>query len=287
MKTVSYVTRRNVLSRGAMGAVGGLFFARSRWADATDLPLVRRITLTHPELPAAFSGLRIAQISDVHAGVFMPPQRLARVRELVEDAAPDLLAFTGDQLDRREVDAEMFVHGFAGIHAPLGAYGILGNHDHHAGRDLAVAALEAVGITPLVNTAATIERGGSRLRVVGVDDLNAWPPHGPSFRVVGEDEGLFRLLLCHQPSGFRAARNAGAHVMLAGHTHGGQITFPSRAVNVARLQTAYIAGPYLRGEHLLYVSRGIGVGAVPLRFGAPPELDLITLERGPLGWDAG
>jgi predicted MPP superfamily phosphohydrolase len=282
MKTVTYLTRRNILKKGAMAFVGGGILARSGWVEATDLPMVRRVTLTHPALPRTFDGLRIVQVADVHAGIFMPPERLTRVRSLVEALSPDLVVFTGDQLDRRQVDADFFVHGFAGIDAPLGAFGILGNHDHLAGPRLALAALEAVGVTPLVNQSATLERDGSRILLVGVDDLDAAPGWGPDFAAAHQGDAEFRLLLCHQPNGWRAGRAAGANVTLAGHTHGGQIAVPSRGLNVARLSTSYIAGPYEKGGQLLYVSRGIGVGAVPLRFGVPPEVDLVTLRRGPL-----
>jgi predicted MPP superfamily phosphohydrolase len=282
MKTVTYVTRRNLLKKGAMAFVAGGVFTRSGWVEATELPMMRRVTLTHPLLPPAFDGMRVVQVADVHAGMFMPPERLARVRSLVENLAPDLVVFTGDQLDRRQVDADFFVHGFAGIQAPLGVFGVLGNHDHLAGPQLALAAMEAVGITPLVNESATLARGSSRILIAGVDDLDAVPGWGPDFTAAHRGEADFRLLLCHQPNGWRAARAAGANVTLAGHTHGGQIAVPSRGLNLARLSTPYVAGPYERDGQLLYVSRGIGVGAVPLRFGVPPEVDLLILRRGPL-----
>ena len=281
MKTITYLTRRSMLKKGAMAVASGGLLARSGWLEATELPMVRRVTLAHPLLPREFDGLRIAQVSDVHAGVFMPPERLGRVRSIVQGLAPDLVVFTGDQLDRREVDADLFVQGFAGVDAPFGVYGILGNHDHLVGPRLALAAMEAVGITPLVNDSATLQRNGAKLLLVGVDDLDAIPGWGPDFKAVGGRDGLLRLVLCHQPGGWRAARGAGADVTLAGHTHGGQIALPSQGVNLARLSTPYVAGPYQRGDQLLYVSRGIGVGAIPLRFGVPPEVDLITLRRGP------
>jgi hypothetical protein len=282
MRAITYLTRRNLIHKGAFALVGGAILGRSGWIEGSELPLLRHVSLFHPALPKAFDGLRVAQVADVHAGVFMPLERLARVRDLVESLRPELIVFTGDQLDRREVDAEIFVHGFAGISAPLGVFGVLGNHDHIAGGELSVRALEAVGATPLVNGTATIERRRNRLLVAGVDDLDAPPGGGPDYSVISSTQADFRLLLCHQPNGWAAGRLAGAEVTLSGHTHGGQIAFPSRGVNVARLGTPYIAGPYRRGEALLYVSRGVGVGVVPLRFGSPPEVDLITLHRGPL-----
>jgi len=281
MRAITYLTRRGMLKKGAMAFVGGSVIARSGWLEATELPMVRRVVIRHPLLPAAFDGFRVAQVSDVHAGVFMPPERLERVRSIVERLAADVVVFTGDQLDRRHVDAELFAQGFAGIDAPFGVFGILGNHDHWAGPRLALTAMEAAGITPLVNETASLQRCGARISIAGVDDLDAIPGWGPDFSVVERSRGTFRLLLCHQPGGWRAARAAGADVTLAGHTHGGQIALPTRGLNVARLSTPYVAGPYQRGEQILYVSRGIGVGGVPFRFGVPPEVDLVTLRRGP------
>jgi predicted MPP superfamily phosphohydrolase len=208
----------------------------------------------------------------------MQVDRMRRIRRLISALPVDMIVFTGDQIDRRPVDAGLFTDGFRGLSAPLGVYGILGNHDHHLDVTLAESALTSAGVTPLVNRSVTLRRGGSRIALVGVDDL--WSPQGPDFSLLREHPGEFRICLCHQPQGWRAARAAGAHVMLAGHTHGGQIAFPTRNLNVARLTTRYIAGPYTRDGATLYVSRGIGVGAVPLRVGSPPELDVITLRCG-------
>jgi predicted MPP superfamily phosphohydrolase len=280
MRTVNYLTRRGMLRQGTLGVLGGVLLARSGWVEATELPLVRRVTLFHPALPAAFDGLRLVQIADVHAGVFMPPDRLARVRDLARRLEPELVVFTGDQLDRREVDAEIFVHGFAGLDAPLGVYGILGNHDHLAGGALATAALEAIGAQPLVNRGVVLERSGARLLLAGVDDYGTDDLAGPDFGVLARHDADFRVLLCHRPHGWNAAVAAGAEVTLAGHTHGGQITIPTTDVNLARMTTRFVAGAYRRDGQLLYVSRGIGVGKVPVRIGAPPEVDLVTLRCG-------
>jgi len=265
-----------------MALVGGVVLPRARWDAWRGLPVVRRVTLTHPDLPEAFDGLRVVQVSDVHAGTFMPPERLFRVRRTVERLNPDLIVFTGDQLDRRDVDAEIFVHGFAGIQAPLGAFGILGNHDHLAGAELSVAALEAVGVVPLVNDAALVSRGGQDLAVVGLDDPEAVDGSGPDFSAIARIAAGFRLVLAHQPQLWHAAADAGAEVTLSGHTHGGQIVLRRGRLSVARLGTPYVTGPYSRNGRLLYVSRGVGVGAVPIRYGVSAEIDSITLRRGPV-----
>jgi len=282
MRAVSYLTRRSANSRGALAFMGGSLLSRARWSELAEFPLVRWVTLHHPDLPRGIDGLRLVQVSDVHAGNFMPTARLEQVRDAVTALRPDVIAFTGDQLDRRDVDSELFVHGFAGIWAPLGTFGVLGNHDHVAGPELAIAALEAAGITPLVNQAALVERGGDRLLLAGVDDLDASPGWGADFSVLQTREVPFKMLLCHQPNGWLQGRLAGAQITLSGHTHGGQIAFPTRGLNIARLGTRFVAGAYAADERLLFVSRGVGVGAIPVRYGAPPEIDVITLRRGPV-----
>ncbi len=283
MRTVSYLTESNFPPRLRHGRFPGRILrnVRSRWHSESELPLVRIVTLRHPALPIEFEGLRLVQVSDVHAGTYMPPSRLARVRELVDALAPDMVVFTGDQLDRRDVDADIFVHGFAGLDAPLGVYGVLGNHDHMAGAQLAIEALTAVGITPLVNRAALLERGQARLLVAGVDDVDAPPGWGPQFGVLHTTPADLRLLLCHQPNGWPRGIEQGAEITLSGHTHGGQITHPGGRLNLARLATPFVVGPYVRDEAILFVSRGVGVsGILPVRYGSPPEIDLITLRRG-------
>jgi len=246
------------------------------FASAQSVPALRRTTLRLDRLPPEMDGLTILQISDVHAGPYMPVERMKRIRRMVSALPVDLIVFTGDQIDRRPIDAGIFVQGFRGLSAPMGVYGILGNHDHHVDLTLAESALVAAGITPLVNRSVTLRRGGARVALVGVDDL--WSPHdGPDFALLRRHPGDFRICLCHQPQGWRDARAAGAHLTISGHTHGGQIALPTRHLNVARLTTRYIAGPYRRRDAMLYVSRGIGVGAVPIRLGSPPELDVITL----------
>jgi hypothetical protein len=260
------LTRRKFIKSASLTAASSLGFAGYGFASALDLPGVRRINLELPALPAVWDGLRILQISDVHAGPYMGAERMARLREMAMRLEPDLVVFTGDQMDRRPSDAELFVRGFRGIEAPLGAWGILGNHDHFIDPERSQWALEAAGIQPLVNRGVALDREGSTLALVGVDDLQARGGRYPDFSVLSAYPTSFRICLCHQPQGWHQALAAGAHLTLTG-----------RNLNVARFSTRYIAGPYRRDEGFLYVSRGVGVGALPVRVGAPPEIDLLTL----------
>jgi len=240
------------------------------------LPTVRHINMQLPQLPNAWDGLTILQISDVHAGPFAPVERLRLIRRMAEGLNPELIVFTGDQLDRRPDDARIFAEGFEGINAPLGVWGILGNHDHSTSAELALESMLSAGIQPLVNRSVIFERDGTALSLTGVDDISS-PDGGPDFSLLRQLDHSFRICLCHQPAAWPEAAAAGAHLTLAGHTHGGQIALTTRNLNAARFGTRYIAGPYRRENAFLYVSRGTGVGAVPLRFGAPPEIDLLTL----------
>jgi predicted MPP superfamily phosphohydrolase len=206
-------------------------------------------------------------------------ERMARLRDLAVSLEPDLIVFTGDQMDRRPSDADLFARGFAGITAPMGVFGILGNHDHFFDPAISERALKAAGIEPLINNGVVFERDGASLAVVGVEDLHARDGRAPDFSILTKYPTSFRICLCHQPNGWHRAAAAGAHLTLSGHTHGGQIALTGRHLNVARINTRYIAGPYRREDAHLYVSRGVGVGAVPVRVGSPPEVDLLTLRK--------
>jgi predicted MPP superfamily phosphohydrolase len=273
------LNRRNFIKGASFSAVGSLGFTKAGYSNTQGLPGLRRMVFDFSDLPEPWDGLTILQISDVHAGPYMTPERMHRVRDLANSLPADLIVFTGDQIDRRRMDSDLFVEGFRGISAPLGVYGVLGNHDYRVSPRRAVATLEEAGITPLVNQTAVIERGGEGLAIAGVDDFASPSLEGPDFTILRNHPDVFRLMLCHQPQGWDIARNEGAQLTLAGHTHGGQIALPTRNFNPARVYTRYIAGPYATAHSLLYVSRGIGVGAVPLRVGSPPEMDLITLRR--------
>jgi len=273
------LTRRRFLELGSLGLAASLGGAEMGFAEAQGLPAIRRIQLAFPELPPAWDGTTILQVSDVHAGPYMPASRMRAIHGLIARIPADLILFTGDQMDRRPSDADRFVEGFSGIEAPLGVYGIMGNHDHYIDPGVSLKAMERAGIRPLVNEAVVLERMGQRLVLAGVEDISVREGRASDFSVVARYPGAFRICLCHQPRAWSRALHAGAHLTLAGHTHGGQIAFPSRNVNVARFQTRYIAGPYRRDDQWLYVSRGIGVGAVPVRVGSPPEIDVITLQR--------
>lgn len=234
----------------------------------------REESLAAPGLPASLDGLRIAQLSDLHAGAFLGRGDLARVCDDVQGLRPDLVAITGDFITHGAADLDLVLGDLARLKPRLGAFAIFGNHDYRGRRDAELAlALSGVGIRVLRNACARVEVGDATLCVVGVEDLEE-SKHvdlGAARANVGPED--FELVLCHHPSVAAHVARERCVAVLSGHTHGGQIDLPL-------LRRAGPAHPGLRvelGPTTLIVSRGLGAIGVPLRFGAPAEVVLVTL----------
>ena len=135
----------------------------------------------------------------------------------------------------------------------------------------------AMTVRVLVNEHVVLRRSEQSIYLAGVDDASYTRKDDPGKAMAGIPQGAAVILLSHAPDVILKPESARADLILAGHTHGGQIALTGRNLNVARFSTRYVAGPYRREEAFLYVSRGVGVGAVPVRVGAPPEIDLLTL----------
>lgn len=282
---------RRAFLRRVAGAGFGAAAAGGAWgaSRAYGEPGVTRLTLAFGDLPAAFDGLRIVQLTDLHVGPLVGPRMVAAWRRLCLREAPDLLLLTGDVVDSQPQEAQPFLEAFQDVPAPLGRYAILGNHDYFSDPAPIWAGLEATGWRCLENAHALIPRGEEALALLGLQDPQAangrfrgvrFGP-GPSWSAAarGLPEHAWRLALSHRPEDWDLARLAGARLTLSGHTHGGQINLIP-GLSSARLLGPYTGGLYRQGRDLLYVSRGLGVVALPLRIGADPELVVITLRRG-------
>ncbi len=227
-------------------------------------------------LPAAFDGLRIVQLSDLHVGRFFPP---ARLHELVARAAalrPDLLVITGDIVDDSARFAPAAAAALAAHPPPLGVHGCLGNHDHWAGGEPVRAALQAGGVNVLGNRGVALTRGDATLWLCGVDDL--WFHADVSAALRDRPVGACTILLAHQPAVAREACEHDVQLVLSGHTHGGQLAVPWLPQwSLARLISPWVQGLYTLGETTLFVSRGAGVIRPLVRLGAPPEIATLVL----------
>lgn len=248
---------------------------------------VNRVALPVRGLPAALAGVRIAHLSDFHCGPHIPVGYLEGVIERTAAENPDLIALTGDFIDRGPQHVAAAARLFRDLKAPLGVFGVLGNHDfavhtprgarRHLGLDRVITdALGAEGVTVLRNRSVRVERGGAGLLVAGVDDL--WSGEADANAALGGNcEDIPRVLLAHNPQTAEQLGGLRADVILSGHTHGGQIDWPGLGrLLLHRHARRWAAGLYNVGGRHLYVNTGVGFGW-RFRFGVRPELALLTL----------
>ncbi len=251
-----------------------------------------RLTLRLPRLPAAFDGCTILQISDLHMSQMGRREKI--VRSLIQEVGPvDMVAVTGDLVHTQRGIAP-FLELAQSFQARDGAYAIFGNSEHKNGvRPYAFAqTLAGNSIRPLLNSHVLLTRGDAQIAVAGVDDpVNDLDRLRDALR--GIPEGMCTLLLMHSPDGVAEAVVYGVDLVLSGHTHGGQVRFPlvgapyTHSYFGRRMSSGLYAGRGLRrvvgirpGRTQLYVSRGIGISGLALRFLTRPEVTVITLRRG-------
>ena len=261
--------------------------------------VVRRFTATIPSLPEAFDGTRIVQLSDLHVGPHTPRGKLARIAAATRDAAPDVVALTGDLVDDYARDVEPFEAGLGRFTAPLGVFAIAGNHDVYAGWSEVRRGLERQGITVLVNDAVALERGGERIALIGTGDPAGWQWHrdGGASAAPDVDGAVARghattgrsgviLALAHNPALWPALARAGVALTLSGHTHWGQLALPRARWSLASPFLEHAMGEYVDRDRVLYVHPGTNYWGLPFRLGTPSEVAVITLRRGAAGFAA-
>lgn len=281
--------RRAFLRKASLGTVGVLALAGGSGAmEAFGDPDINRLELHFPDLPKGFEGLRLVHLSDLHAGPMVGMPTLQKWRKLAERERPDLLIITGDFVDSLPQEVLAFEQAFAQFSAPMGRFAILGNHDYFTDPAPIWECLKRMDFHCLENEHRVLERGGAELVIFGLQDPMARDGRfrgihfgkGPMPQDVALQmpKGLWRLCLCHRPSNWDLAQEAGARLTLSGHTHGGQIN-PIPGLSSARMLGPYIAGLYREGANLLYVNRGLGVVGLPMRVAAAPEITVITLRH--------
>ena len=290
-----YSLRTATLAAGALPLAGALYgFAIERFDFK-----VYRVDVPIPGLPYGLDGLRILQLSDVHASNYMP---ISQVRRIVDKAGKlnfDIIMITGDLLTGHGDPLAACVAELSRLRAPLGTWGCNGNHEIYTHTQEEAARLfRQHGMTMLRQENTQLEWRGAKFNLMGVDyQRQRWFSEENSAMLEGV-EGLVRpdmpnVLLSHNPNAFARASELGIDLMLAGHTHGGQVEVEilDHRISPARFITRYIAGLYRRpmsGEAAsmfgnryasVYVSRGLGTIGTPMRLGVPPEIALLTLRR--------
>jgi len=229
-------------------------------------------------LPSAFSGFRIAQLTDIHFGVFLPEGLLRQAVQMVNELEPDIVALTGDFVTYSRAYIDPVAEILASIESKKGIYAVLGNHDFRVGADEVADALKSRGIEVLRNRHVKIRRHGEPLYVAGIDDWYYRPDLGRALR--GIPRNAPAVLLSHNPAIIRAAARANVPLVLSGHTHGGQVNLPLIGNIWGRSpeQLKYKVGWARLGPTQIYVSRGIGTIVLPVRFRCPAEIPHLTLE---------
>jgi len=226
---------------------------------------------------AGLDGLRIAFVTDVHAGSFLGEADLRAILERVQTAGPDLVLLGGDLINTRERELLLWKGPLEALRPRLGMFAVPGNHDHFWGRGIGswITFLESCGVRVLLNRGLRIEHGGSSLWLCGVDDLTEGTPDLAA-ALHGRRTGETTVLLSHHPDFFYEAAAVDVDLTLAGHTHGGQIRLAGWAP-IHHSRFGYERGWFRENDCRLYVSRGVGVTVLPIRFDAPPEIPIVTM----------
>jgi predicted MPP superfamily phosphohydrolase len=250
------------------------------FVNARRVARVVTVDVPIPGLPADLHGYSIAQISDIHVGPTIKRPYLNAIVNRVNALKPDAIAVTGDLVDGSVHRLALHTEPLARLSARDGAFFVTGNHEYYSGAEEWIAEVRRLGLTVLLNEHVVRERGEAALMIAGVADYTAHlfhPSHrsDPHAAAAGApDHVQVRILLAHQPRSAHAAAQAGFHLQLSGHTHGGQF-FPWNLF--VPLQQPFVAGLNRVNDLWVYTSRGTGYWGPPKRFGAPSEITLVRL----------
>ena len=261
---------------------------------------VKRLTLKFPNLPPAFDGFKVLQISDLHTGSFASTEPLRRAVALINAQQADLILMTGDLVNNIATEVEPHIPALAEIKSKLPIFSSLGNHDYgdyvpwpspaakRANLERLMHNHAKIGWTLLNDTAHTIERGGDKIAILGVQNWSThlnFPKHGnlPQAHAASGD-APFKILLSHDPSHWegQVLNYPDIDLTLSGHTHGMQFGLNLPFLKWSPVQYVYKqwAGLYEQGRQRLYVNTGLGYLGYPGRVGFLPEITVFELRRG-------
>jgi uncharacterized protein len=260
---------------------------------------LHRQTIFFEDLPQAFDGFTIAQVSDAHVGSFSNPDAVQRGIEMVKETGADMFVFTGDMVNNKANELEPWTGHFGQIKAPYGQFSILGNHDYgdyvnwpspeakKQNMNHLVGLQKSMGYDMLLNENRTIEKDGQQIVLIGVENWG----HGfvstgdLDLALRGVDKNAFKILLSHDPSHWEQKvkdHPAHIHLTLSGHTHGMQMGIETPLFKFSPVQFRYKnwAGLAKDNGRYLYVNRGFGFIGYSGRVGIWPEVTLIELRKG-------
>lgn len=260
------------LGAGVAACAGGpayCFLVEPAW-----LALERVVVALRGLLPS-LEGFRIALLADLHRGPQVGQEQVARAVDLAQRQGADMVLLAGDFVSQSASYAPSCAEELARLQAPAGVYACLGNHDYWTDSEAVTRALQRVGVRVLCNEAVPVAGG---LWVAAVDDV--WEGHADlPAALEGVAAGATVVLLAHEPDfADEVASHGRVALQLSGHSHGGQVRLPLLGPPVLPyLARRYPAGLYRVGDMQLYVTRGVGLVAPPVRLNCRPEVTLLTL----------
>ena len=296
----SAIPRSEFIAKLALG-LGAIPFLGLLWGmvkGATDYQ-VRRITLKFPNLPPAFEGFKVLQISDLHTGSFNSTEPLERAVAMINRQGADLILMTGDLVNNRATEVEPHIPTLAGIKSELPIFSSLGNHDYgdyvqwespaqkRENLERLIQNHAKIGWTLLNDTSHTITRGTDKIAVLGVQNWSShanFPKHGNLPQAhAASGNAPFKILLSHDPSHWEAQvlHYPDIDLTLSGHTHGMQfgVNLPFMKWSPVSYVYKQWAGLYEQGRQKLYVNVGLGFLGYPGRVGFLPEITVFELRR--------
>lgn len=281
------LTRRKFLAAAGAAAIGAIATERYVVREPNHPELVQ-VEMRLPRLPAAFDGFRIVQLSDFHYDEIFGIHPIRRAIEIVNRIYPDLVVLTGDFVtvsmfaeffghkERAALNAEPCAKLLSQLQSRLGSLASLGNHDIDSDSRMITHALESHGIPVLRNASRSIEQGGSRLWICGLDSTSGKPRIELALQDVAKDEPV--IVLMHEPDFAAIIKNYPVDLQLSGHSHGGQVWIPGfGAPWLPGGARRYPRGQYRVGSMPLYTNIGLGTIRAPVRVNCTPEVTLITL----------
>ena len=260
---------------------------------------VRRETIYFPDLPEAFDGFAITQITDVHSGSFTNAAGVQKGLELANAQQSDVILFTGDLVNGKADEMDRWIPAFAGLKAPMGKFSVLGNHDYgdyvqwvtpeakRANLTRLKQVHSEIGFRLLLDEAITLEKDGQSISLLGVENWGkgGFQKYGDLKKAAaGVPDDAFKILMSHDPSHWEGAtldHHQHIHLTLSGHTHGMQFGIELFGLKWSPIQYVYKqwAGLYDDNGRFLYVNRGFGFLGLKGRIGIWPEVAVITLKR--------
>ncbi|EHR63685.1 metallophosphoesterase [Saccharomonospora cyanea] len=275
------VSRRTALSRGSAALAGVVSLGLVGYGAGVAMgpPTITRVPITLRRLDPRVEGCRIALISDVHLGPIIGRSFTQRIVDLVNAENVDVVGIAGDLVDGDVADLADAAAPLADLRSTHGTFLVTGNHEYYVGYQQWIDFVPELGIRPLRNERVEIRHRGGVFDLAGINDATGYQWQDPGDvgeALAGRDTERAVVLLAHQPVDFDDAVRHDVDLMLAGHTHGGQLSPFELAVS---LQQGAVAGFYQRENTKMYVTRGAGFWGPPVRVGAPPDITIVELRR--------